>query len=114
MPLTEVKSKSTTAKTGQGHVIQIVGVVVEVEFPDRKLPAILDALKIEMDGRVLLLEVAQHLSETAVRTIALASTDGLKRGDKVIATGGPISVPIGDQTLGRMFNVIGEPIDGIT
>ncbi|HSH18043.1 MAG TPA: F0F1 ATP synthase subunit beta [Candidatus Saccharimonadales bacterium] len=110
MPLTEVKSK---AKTSDGQVVQIIGVIVEVEFPDRNLPAILDALKIELDGRTLLLEVAQHLSETAVRTIALASTDGLKRGDKVISTGGPISVPIGDQTLGRMFNVVGEPIDGI-
>jgi F-type H+-transporting ATPase subunit beta len=111
MPLTETKSKS---KTTGGQVVQIVGVVVEVEFGDRNLPAILDALKVEMDGRTLLLEVAQHLSETTVRTIALASTDGLKRGDKVVATGAPISVPIGDQTLGRMFNVIGEPIDGIT
>lgn len=110
MPLTETKSKSTIK---DGRVVQIVGVVVEVEFPDRKLPAILDALKVDMGGRTLYLEVAQHLSETAVRTIALANTDGLKRGDKVIATGAPISVPIGDQTLGRMFNVIGEPIDGI-
>lgn len=108
-----MKSKSSSVESGHGQVIQIVGVVVEVEFPDRKLPAILDALKVDMGERTLLLEVAQHLSETAVRTIALASTDGLKRGDKVIATGAPISVPIGDETLGRMFNVIGEPIDGI-
>jgi F-type H+-transporting ATPase subunit beta len=110
MPLTEVKSK---AKTSDGQVVQIVGVVVEVEFPDRNLPAILDALKVEMNDRTLLLEVAQHLSETTVRTIALANTDGLKRGDKVVATGAPISVPVGDATLGRMFNVVGEPIDGI-
>lgn len=111
MPLTEVKKKTNVS---DGHVVQVVGVVVEVEFPDRNMPAILDALKVEMDDRTLLLEVAQHLSETTVRTIALASTDGLKRGDKVTATGAPISVPVGDQTLGRMFNVIGEPIDGIT
>jgi F-type H+-transporting ATPase subunit beta len=110
MALTATKTKSNIK---DGQVVQIVGVVVEVEFPDRKLPAILDALKVEMDGRTLLLEVAQHLSETTVRTIALSSTDGLKRGDKVVATGAPISVPVGDQTLGRMFNVIGEPIDGI-
>jgi F-type H+-transporting ATPase subunit beta len=111
MPLTEVKNK---AKTSDGHVVQVIGVVVEVEFPDRKLPAILDALQVEIGGKMQLLEVAQHLSETTVRAIALSSTDGLKRGDKVVATGAPISVPVGDQTLGRMFNVIGEPIDGIT
>jgi F-type H+-transporting ATPase subunit beta len=111
MPLTEVKKKTGTS---DGQVVQVVGVVVEVEFPDRKLPAILDALKVEMGDRTLLLEVAQHLSETTVRTIALSNTDGLKRGDKVVATGAPISVPVGDATLGRMFNVIGEPIDGIT
>jgi F-type H+-transporting ATPase subunit beta len=111
MPLTETKKKVSTT---DGHVVQVIGVVVEVEFPDRKLPAILDALQVEIGGQKQLLEVAQHLSETTVRAIALSSTDGLKRGDKVVATGAPISVPVGDQTLGRMFNVIGEPIDGIT
>jgi F-type H+-transporting ATPase subunit beta len=90
MPLTEVKNKTGTA---DGQVVQVVGVVVEVEFADRKLPAILDALKVEIGGKSQLLEVAQHLSETTVRAIALASTDGLKRGDKVVATGAPISVP---------------------
>src|SRR4051812_13688730 len=110
MPLTETKKKVSTT---DGHVVQVIGVVVEVEFPDRKLPAILDALQVEIGGQKQLLEVAQHLSETTVRAIALSSTDGLKRGDKVVATGAPISVPVGDQTLGRMFNVIGEPIDGI-
>ncbi len=110
MPLTEIKPKTTTH---EGRVVQIIGVVVEVEFADRKLPAILDALRIKLDGRTLYLEVAQHLSETTVRTIALASTDGLKRGDVIEDTGAPISMPIGDATLGRMFNVIGEPIDEI-
>jgi len=105
---------STTAtKTRTGSVIQVVGVVVDVEFADKQLPAIYNALKLELNGRTLLLEVAQHLSETSVRTIALASTEGLKRGDKVEDTGAPISVPIGDETSGRMFNVIGEPIDGL-
>ncbi len=111
MPLTEVKKKVDTT---DGQVVQIVGVVVDVEFPGRNLPAILDAIEIKLEGRTLLLEVAQHLSETTVRTIALASTDGLKRGDIAVGTGAPISVPVGDKTLGRMFNVIGEPIDGIT
>jgi F-type H+-transporting ATPase subunit beta len=95
-----------------GSVIQVVGVVVDAEFKEGKLPAIYDALHIEHDGRTLVLEVAQHLSETTVRTIALSSTDGLQRGADVVATGAAISVPVGDTTLGRMFNVIGEPIDG--
>ncbi len=93
-----------------GKISQIVGVVVDVEF-DGNLPAIYDALEIEHKGKLLFLEVAQHLSETSVRAIALGSTDGLKRGQKVVATGAPISVPIGKETLGRMFNVVGEPID---
>lgn len=111
MPLTETKKR---VETTDGRVVQVIGVIVEAEFPDRKLPAILDAIEVQLEDRTLLLEVAQHLSETTVRAIALAGTDGVKRGDKVVATGAPISVPVGDQTLGRMFNVIGEPIDGIT
>jgi F-type H+-transporting ATPase subunit beta len=109
MPLTEVKTK---AGTHEGRIVQVVGVVVDVEFADRKVPQIYTALKLTHDGKPLLLEVAQHLSETTVRAIALASTDGLRRGDKVEDTGAPISVPVGEATLGRMFNVIGEPIDG--
>lgn len=101
-------------KTGTGQVVQVVGVVVDVEFPQGSLPAINNGLKAKLNGRDLVLEVAQHLSETVVRTISLASTDGLKRGDSVEDSGTPISVPVGDATLGRMFNVIGEPIDGIT
>jgi F-type H+-transporting ATPase subunit beta len=103
----------TTTKTSSksGSVIQIVGVVVDVEF-DEYLPAIYDALEIRVDKGLLVLEVAQHLSRQTVRAIALGPTDGLKRGHQVKATGAPISVPVGDATLGRMFNVIGEPIDG--
>jgi F0F1-type ATP synthase beta subunit len=95
-----------------GKIIQVVGVVLDAEFESGKLPAIYDALEIDHDGRKLVLEVAQHLSETTVRAIALSSTDGVSRGTDVRATGAPISVPVGDSTLGRMFNVIGEPIDG--
>jgi F-type H+-transporting ATPase subunit beta len=95
-----------------GSIIQVVGVVVDAEFKEGKLPAIYDALETSIDGHKLVLEVAQHLSETTVRAIALASTDGLARGTQVVATGAPISVPVGEATLGRMFNVIGEPIDG--
>ncbi len=101
-------------KTQAGKVVQVVGVVVDVEFTGGQLPAINFALKTKLNGHDLLLEVAQHLSESVVRTISLGGTDGLKRGDAVEDMGAPISVPVGDATLGRMFNVIGEPIDGIT
>jgi F-type H+-transporting ATPase subunit beta len=95
-----------------GKITQVVGVVVDAEFEEGKLPAIYDALEIKRDGQKLVLEVAQHLSETTVRAIALSSTDGLARGAEVHSTGAPISVAVGDATMGRMFNVIGEPIDG--
>jgi F-type H+-transporting ATPase subunit beta len=94
-----------------GKIIQIVGVVVDVEF-DGELPAIYDAVLLKQAKRTVTLEVAQHLDEKTVRTIALSSTDGLRRGDEVTATGAPISVPVGDETQGRMFNVVGEAIDG--
>ena len=94
-----------------GTITQIVGVVVDVEFV-HELPAIDDALIVEHDGQRITLEVAQHLDEQTVRSVALSSTDGLERGQKVEATGAPISVPVGDETQGRMFNVTGDPIDG--
>ncbi len=102
----------TATKTDVGHITQVVGVVVDVEFADGvKLPAIYDALHVEHDGKTITLEVAQHLDEHTVRTIALSSTDGLRRGQDAVATGAPISVPVGEETQGRMFNVVGEPID---
>ncbi len=94
-----------------GTVVQVVGVVVDIEFSKGNLPRIYNALELELDGNKLTLEVAQHLSETAVRAIALGSTDGLKRGVDVRDSGAPISVPVGKETLGRMFNVTGQPID---
>jgi F-type H+/Na+-transporting ATPase subunit beta len=102
----------TTETKQLGSIIQVVGVVVDAEFKEGRLPAIYDALEVDHGGHTLVLEVAQHLSETTVRAIALSSTDGLPRGAKVVATGAPISVPVGDDTLGRMFNVVGAPIDG--
>jgi F-type H+/Na+-transporting ATPase subunit beta len=102
-------SKTATAATGA--ITQVVGVVVDVEFAKGQLPAINNALKISLKEREIVLEVAQHLSETTVRAIALSTTDGLKRGEEVADTGAAISVPVGDATLGRMFNVVGEPID---
>lgn len=95
----------------KGKIIQIVGVVVDVEF-DGHLPAIYNALEVELNKKSLVLEVSQHLSRGAVRAIAMGPTDGLRRGVAVVDTGSPISVPVGDVTLGRMFNVVGEAIDG--
>lgn len=93
-----------------GKIIQIVGVVVDVEFKD-DVPAIYDALTVQNGDVELVMEVAQHLDEHAVRAVAMSSTDGLRRGAEVVATGGPIMVPVGDQTQGRMFDVTGKAID---
>ena len=98
----------------KGKVIQIVGVVVDVEFSEGHMPAIYNALTLKKGKETITLEVAQHLSENSVRAVSLSSTDGVSRGDEVTDTGTPIQIPIGKQTLGRMFNVIGEPIDGKT
>ncbi|MEI6755749.1 MAG: F0F1 ATP synthase subunit beta [bacterium] len=103
---------ATTATKKTGKITQIVGVVVDVSFDDGHLPAIYNALEIKQDDQKITLEVAQHLSESSIRAISLGSTDGLERGAEVFDTGAAISVPVGDKTLGRMFNVIGEPIDG--
>lgn len=99
-------------KTSTGKITQVVGVVIDAEFSAGSLPAIYNALEVELGGVNLLFEVAQHLSETSVRAIALGSTDGLERGVDIRDTGAPISVPIGEETLGRMFDVAGNPIDG--
>jgi F-type H+-transporting ATPase subunit beta len=93
-----------------GQITQVLGAVVDVQF-EKELPAILNALETENEGKRLVLEVAQHLGESAVRCIAMDSTDGLVRGTKVRDTGAPISVPVGEGTLGRILNVIGEPVD---
>src|SRR5262245_5218441 len=93
-----------------GHVTQVIGAVVDVQF-EGHLPAILNALETENRGNRLVLEVAQHLGEATVRTIAMDSTEGLVRGQEVTDTGQPIAVPVGDGTLGRIINVIGEPVD---
>ncbi|HSX31489.1 MAG TPA: F0F1 ATP synthase subunit beta [Candidatus Saccharimonadales bacterium] len=106
---TKTATKPTT-KTGK--ITQIVGVVIDVEFTTDSLPAIYNALKVQNGDQELTLEVAQHLSESSVRAISLGSTDGLTRGAEVTDTGKSISVPIGEETLGRMFNVTGQPIDG--
>jgi F-type H+/Na+-transporting ATPase subunit beta len=94
----------------KGKITQIIGAVVDVKF-DGELPEILSALECKNGENRLVLEVAQHLGESSVRTIAMDATEGLKRGDEVTATGAPIQVPVGPETLGRIVNVIGEPID---
>ncbi|HEY4964639.1 MAG TPA: F0F1 ATP synthase subunit beta [Candidatus Saccharimonadales bacterium] len=98
-------------KSKPGKISQIVGVVIDIEFSSDSLPAIYNALEVELNGQTLTLEVAQHLSESSVRAVSLGSTDGLKRGSLVTDTGKAISVPVGNETLGRMFNVTGQPID---
>ncbi|MCR4851631.1 MAG: F0F1 ATP synthase subunit beta [Lachnospiraceae bacterium] len=100
------------AKRGSGKVTQIIGAVLDIKFTDGVLPEINEAIKIPLgDDRSLTVEVAQHLGDDTVKCIAMGPTDGLVRGMEAIATGGPISVPVGENTLGRIFNVLGEPID---
>ena len=95
----------------QGIIKQVIGAVVDVQF-DNELPEIYTALEIEINNKKLVLEVQQHVGSGVVRTVAMGSTDGLKRGDKAINTGAGISVPVGDETLGRIFDVLGNSVDG--
>lgn len=94
-----------------GKITQVLGAVVDVEFKDGNVPAILNALTTQNDGKTLVFEVAQHLGENTVRCIAMDSTDGLVRGGEVVDTGAPIAVPVGQEVLGRIIDVIGQPID---
>src|SRR5205823_10225474 len=107
---------STSSFMKKGNIVQVIGPVVDVEFPEQKeLPKIYNALEIEYEvsgnPTKLTLEVQQHLGENWVRSIAMSSTEGLKRGMPVSDTGAPISVPVGEGVLGRLFNVTGDPID---
>src|SRR5436309_14183306 len=99
-----------TAANQVGRVTQVMGAVVDVQF-EGQLPAILNSLETKNGGNRLVLEVAQHLGESTVRTIAMDATEGLVRGQEVSDTGAPIRVPVGVGTLGRIINVIGEPVD---
>jgi F-type H+/Na+-transporting ATPase subunit beta len=108
---TKKQEKRIAAGEGpKGHVRQVMGAVVDVQFGDH-LPEILNALETDNHGNRLVLEVAQHLGESTVRTIAMDSTEGLVRGQEVVDTGEPIAVPVGDETLGRIMNVVGEAVD---
>ncbi|MBA2569674.1 MAG: F0F1 ATP synthase subunit beta [Chloroflexi bacterium] len=107
---TEQPPKSRKGATGR--VISITGPVVDIEFPAGELPGIFNAVEIQREGEPLVCEVQQHLGNNWVRTVAMTTTDGLARGTEVVDTGGPISVPVGPSTLGRVFDVLGRPIDG--
>ena len=95
-----------------GRVVQISGSVIDVRFDEGLLPRINDALTVELNGQTLVMEAAQHIGDIMVRCIMLSGSEGMSRGMEVTATGSPIRVPVGDCVLGRMFNVLGEPIDG--
>src|SRR4030081_3642908 len=102
----------TKKKTREGKVSQVIGAVVDVAFSPGDQPELFEALEVHTaQGKVVVLEVASAIGNNVVRCIAMDSTDGFRRGDRVVATGGPISVPVGVETLGRLFNVIGAPID---
>src|SRR5438477_7724804 len=101
---------SSSRDSNRGSIVEIKGVVLDAVFPNR-LPEIYSALSIAVDGGELIAEVQQHLGDDRVRAVAMDTTDGLARGTEVIDTGAPISVPVGDETLGRIFNLLGEPID---
>jgi F-type H+/Na+-transporting ATPase subunit beta len=124
---TETKDKQTAGDSQNGskdrqgavgRVEEVAGVVIEAVFPDEELPEIYNALEIEMpsqdgdgDTHTLICEVQQHLGDDRVRAVAMDATDGLSRGTEVRDTGGPITVPVGEETLGRLFNLLGETID---
>ncbi|HVD31885.1 MAG TPA: F0F1 ATP synthase subunit beta, partial [Methylomirabilota bacterium] len=109
---TKEPTKKKPAKDA-GKIVQIIGPVLDVQFEEGHLPKIYDALVVKReDGTDVIAEVQQHLGNNWVRAVSMAATDGLRRGMEAVATGGPITVPVGEATLGRLFNVIGEPIDG--
>ncbi|TAK61372.1 MAG: F0F1 ATP synthase subunit beta, partial [Dehalococcoidia bacterium] len=100
-----------TNVASRGRVSQVIGTVVDVEFPSGDLPEMFNAVEIKAEGGTIVAEVEQHLGNNWVRCLAMNSTDGLRRGTEVVDTGAPITVPVGPKTLGRLFNVLGEPLD---
>ena len=94
-----------------GKVVQVMGPVLDIRFADGELPELLNAIELQNNGKPLIVEVAQHIGDNVVRCIAMAATDGLVRGAEAVDTGGPIKVPVGDACLGRVFNMLGEPVD---
>ncbi|MBP5313332.1 MAG: F0F1 ATP synthase subunit beta, partial [Eggerthellaceae bacterium] len=110
------KQKAAEQKGAIGRIVRIVGAVVDVEFPSDQMPAIYNALTVHADtaiGQVdTILEVQSHLRGDLVRTVAMSSTDGITRGVEAVDTGAPIKMPVGPNTLGRIWNVLGQPVDG--
>ena len=94
-----------------GEVIEVIGPVLDIRFDNEELPSLLNAIEIDNKGSKLIAEVAQQVGDNVVRCIAMNSTDGLVRGTKAIDTGAPISVPVGEECLGRVFNLLGDPVD---
>ena len=94
-----------------GHVVQVMGPVLDIRFPENRLPALNNAIRLDNRGEPLIAEVAQQIGDNVVRCIAMSSTDGMVRGDQAVDTGGPITVPVGEKCLGRVFNLLGQPID---
>jgi F-type H+/Na+-transporting ATPase subunit beta len=109
--LSVVKKGKQKMEKASGKIVQVLGAVLDVQFEEGQVPAILNAITTENDGKTLVLEVAQHLGENIVRCIAMDTTDGLVRGQEVVDTGAPVSVPVGPETLGRILDVIGNPAD---
>ena len=102
-------------KQHKGFIIQAIGPIIDVKFKEGELPSLLTALEIPLpNGKKLVSEVQQHIGDDVVRSVSMGLTDGLVRGMEVISTGAPITVPVGKETLGRMFNVLGEPIDELS
>lgn len=112
MPADSGRKEVEMAGENRGKVTQVVGAVLDIRFDEGKLPEINEAIRIPTrEGGELTVEVSQHLGDDTVRCIAMGSTDGLVRGMDAVAAGAPISVPVGEKTLGRIFNVLGQPID---
>ncbi|KAG5176217.1 ATPase beta subunit [Tribonema minus] len=103
----------TATQTNIGYVSQIIGPVLDVTFPSGNLPKIYNAVNVKNGDSIIVCEVQQLLGDNKVRAVSMSATDGLKRGVEVIDTGAPISVPVGQPTLGRIFNILGEPVDNL-
>jgi F-type H+-transporting ATPase subunit beta len=109
-------NKETQKKVGlpTGNIVQVIGPIVDIRFPNQSLPVLFTALSIALEHQApLVVEVAQHIGDDMVRAVAMGPTEGLVRGMQVVNTGAPITIPVGEKTLGRMFDVLGRPIDGL-
>src|ERR1041384_3942410 len=104
-------TKTSEQKRNVGRIVQVIGPVIDVEFEPEQLPELYNAVTVKVDTRQLVAEVEQHIGRNQVRAVAMSSTDGVVRGMEVVDQGGPITVPVGNAALGRILNVLGEPVD---